>query len=351
MSQFALNGFKYPSTRYSGSKRRLLDWIWENTKDIDFRNVLDAFGGTASVSLLFKKNGKTVYYNDFLKFNQIIGKAIIENSETKITDEEIDSTLTFKNKSENTFIQNHFSRMYFPKKENIWIDNAIQNISKISDDYKRSILMASLFQACLAKRPFNLFHRKNLYIRTAKVERTFGNKATWETPFPILVKKYALQYNEAIFSNNRKNKVIGGLHAFDINKKTDLVYLDPPYFSGKSSQGTNYLGFYHFLEGLADYQNWGTRIDPLTKIMKVSDSEQMDAFSKKQNITESFEKLIEKFSDRIIVLSYQSEGVPSKDELIEIFRKNGKKVKTFEKEHRYALSPKKTKELLFVTTN
>lgn len=351
MNQFAPNGFKYPSTRYSGSKRRLLDWIWENIKDLEFSNVLDVFGGTASVSLLFKKNGKTVFYNDLLKFNQIIGKAIVENSNIKITDQEIDSALSFNGQPEKTFIQDHFSGMYFLKKENIWLDYAIQNFSRVTDEYKRAILMASLFQACLAKRPFNLFHRENLYIRTAKVERTFGNKTTWETPFPVLVKRYASQYNEAVFSNNRKNKVVGGYHALDITRKSDLVYLDPPYFSRKSTQGTNYLDFYHFLEGLADYQNWETRIDPVTKVIKEIGQGQLESFTRKSKIIETFEKLIEKFNDRTIVLSYQSDGLPSKDELLEMFKKNGKRVKVYEKEHRYALSAKKSTELLFITMN
>ena len=83
----------------------------------------------------------------------------------------------------------------------------------------------------------------------------------------------------------------------------------------------------------------------------MSDNEQLNAFAKKSKIIGSFEKLIEKFSDRIIVLSYQSDGLPSKDELLELFRRNGKKVNVFEKEHQYALSAKKTKELLFITKN
>jgi adenine-specific DNA methylase len=351
MSNFALNGFKYPSTRYSGSKRRLLDWIWENVSDLEFNNVLDVFGGTGSVSLLFKKKGKTVYYNDLLKFNQIIGKAVVENSNTIVTDDEIDSALSFNGKSSTTFIQDQYSGVYFLDDENAWLDNAIQRISKVRDEYKRAILMASLFQACLAKRPFNLFHRKNLYIRTAEVKRTFGNKTTWETPFPILVKKYVAQYNNAVFSNGRKNKVIGGYHALDAMRKTDLVYLDPPYFSGKTSQGTNYLSFYHFLEGLADYSNWGTRLNPVTKIINVANQQQINSFTRKSEIIKSFEKLISNFSDRQIVLSYQSDGLPSKDELLEMFRKSGKKTKVFEKEHHYALSAKKTTEFLFVATD
>ncbi len=44
----------FPKTRYYGSKRRLLDWIYHALKDLPFNSVLDGFGGTASVSLLFK---------------------------------------------------------------------------------------------------------------------------------------------------------------------------------------------------------------------------------------------------------------------------------------------------------
>ena len=80
--------FQYPSTRYSGSKRRFIEWIWEHVKELPFDSVLDAFGGTASVSLLFKRYGKQVFYNDLLKFNQIIGTAVIENSTVKVTPED-----------------------------------------------------------------------------------------------------------------------------------------------------------------------------------------------------------------------------------------------------------------------
>ena len=81
--------------------------------ELKFSNVLDVFGGTASVSLLFKKNGKTVYYNDLLKFNQIIGKAIIENNNIKVTEEELDLVFKNKEKLDNTFIQDNFSGAIF----------------------------------------------------------------------------------------------------------------------------------------------------------------------------------------------------------------------------------------------
>ena len=39
--------------------------------------------------------------------------------------------------------------------------------------------------------------------------------------------------------------------------KFDLVYIDPPYIN-RNGVGVDYHGFYHFLEGLADYTNWAT---------------------------------------------------------------------------------------------
>ena len=51
----------FPSTRYQGSKNKILDWISHFTKDLNFNTVLDAFGGTGSVGYMFKKQGKQVF--------------------------------------------------------------------------------------------------------------------------------------------------------------------------------------------------------------------------------------------------------------------------------------------------
>ena len=87
----------FPSTRYQGSKYKIVDWIWENIKPLAFNTVLDAFGGTGSVSYMLKSKGKSVTYNDILKFNHIIGKALIENNNIKLTDTDVEYIL-YKNK-------------------------------------------------------------------------------------------------------------------------------------------------------------------------------------------------------------------------------------------------------------
>lgn len=349
MKDCAPERFKYPSTRYAGSKRRLLDWIWEHVKDLKFNTVLDLFGGTGSVSLMFKRYGKQVLYNDLLKFNQLIGMAIIENKNTFVSDSDVDKILTFNNKMDYPdFIQKNFKDIFFLDHENEWLDTVTTNILNLKNRYKKAILFASLFQSCLAKRPFNLFHRANLYIRTANVPRSFGNKTTWETPFEQLLRRFVKEYNRAVFDNGKKNLVIGGYDAISAPNGVDLVYIDPPYFSQKSGE-TNYIVFYHFLEGLADYKNWKNRIDNCsTKIKRIKDSPEIKAWTHKEQIKNSFRKVIERFQDAVIVLSYQEGGIPSKEEIFEMLRTYKRLVRVFSKPHRYVLSSDVKNELLFI---
>ena len=63
-SNFDFSQYKFPNTRYQGSKAKIVDWIWENIKDLEFNTVLDRCGGTGRVSYELKKNGKEVIYND-----------------------------------------------------------------------------------------------------------------------------------------------------------------------------------------------------------------------------------------------------------------------------------------------
>lgn len=351
MIDYAPPNFRYPSTRYSGSKRKLLDWIWENVKGLKFNTVLDVFGGTGVVSLLFKRYGKQVFYNDLLKFNQVIGTAVIENTNVVVTDKDIHKILRFNDEDYPNFIQTNFKGIFFLEHENIWLDKVVANISKISNKYKRCILFSALFQACLAKRPFNLFHRANLYLRTAKVPRSFGNKTTWETPFSNLLERFAKEYNKAVFDNGFENRVIGGHDVFNAPNGVDLVYIDPPYFSTSSDKGTNYLLFYHFLEGIADYKNWKEGFNGgLGKIRRLEDSPEIQSWTHKTKIRESFERLIERVQDSYIVLSYQSNGIPSRDEIKTILSNYKPNVKIFTKPHRYVLSKKIKEELLFIAT-
>ncbi len=337
---------KFPTTRYQGSKLKYIDWIMHCTNDLSFDTVLDAFGGTGSVAYRFKQNGKKVVYNDILKFNSIIGKALIENDSIILDDYEVDLILK-EDKDTNypNFIQNTFQDIYYTDEENKWLDIVLKNIQKIDNTYKKAIAYFALFQACIIKRPYNLFHRKNLYIRTQEVKRTFGNKKTWDTPFETHFRNFVNEANNAIFSNKQNNIAINK-NIFDVNEHFDLVYIDTPYISEKGI-GTDYHGFYHFLEGMINYDEWERNIDYNSKHKKLLS--QKSAWTKSDQIEDSFDKLIDQFKSSILLISYRSDGIPSIENIQNKLERIGKKVTLYQsKDMKYVLSNKQSNEVLLL---
>ncbi len=336
----------FPSTRYQGSKLKIVDWIWEGIKDIQFHTALDAFGGTGCVAYMFKQKGKQVTYNDILKFNWFTALALIENDSVKLTSKDVDFLVTkHKEVKYPTFVSDTFNDIYFADEENQWIDVVVTNIGQLENLYKRALAYYALFQACIIKRPFNLFHRKNLYLRFSKVERNFGNKTTWDTPFETHFRKFVSEANQAIFSNGLQNTALN-LDVFDIEGDFHLVYIDTPYIS-KRGVGVDYFGFYHFLEGLVRYSEWEKIIDYQTKHKKLRGGG--NRWIDKNRIHSAFERLIKKFADSILVVSYRSDGIPSIEELVNLLKKYKSNVEELKrKSYKYVLSNDHSEEVLLI---
>ncbi|MDP3029708.1 MAG: DNA adenine methylase [Deltaproteobacteria bacterium] len=334
-----------PSTRYQGSKYKILKWIDYYTKELKFDSALDAFGGTGCAGYMFKKNGKQVFYNDSLKFNYYVGLAIIENSKIVLNDDDVDFILNKQTKIKYpTFIYDTFHDIYFTDEENKWLDVVITNIGQIKDKYKQALAYYALFQACIIKRPYNLFHRKNLYIRTAEVERSFGNKKTWDTPFEDHFRKFVEEGNNAVFDNGKKNQAFHS-DVLDLDVKADLVYIDTPYISAKGI-GVNYFDFYHFLEGIVFYDQWLNLIDEKSKHKKIKNGK--NEWCNKGEIHQAFEKLFNKFNDSILIVSYRDDGTPTIDELVEMLKKYKKSIEVKKLDYKYVLSNGNSKEVLII---
>lgn len=334
-----------PTTRYQGSKRKILPWLYDCIKDIEFDTVLDAFGGSGMVSYLFKRMGKTVTYNDIFRFNQIIGQSIIENNNVLLTDEDILFILSSQ-KVETTFISDTFKGIYFLDDENLWLDMIIQNIERLSERYssnisryKKAIAYNALFQSCMVKRPYNLFHRKNLEMRTRDVKRNFGNKTTWDRPFPEHFQSFVHEINRSIYNSNKNCKAISK-DVFAVKAiNYDLVYLDPPYIKckGESNESSDYLKCYHFLEGIANYPLWKTLIDDTSFNKRIFQSYTPNYFTPKDP-NNVFECLIKKFRNSIIILSYRYGGIPTIEDLSQIMLKYKPYLTVYDKHYKYALN-------------
>lgn len=308
--------------------------------------MLDAFGGTGSVAYLFKQQKKQVFYNDYLKFNYFIGLALVENSDTFLEENDIEYILTeHPDIQYPTFIFDTFHNIYYTDEENKWLDRVVTNIRSIENKYKQALAFFALFQACIIKRPYNLFHRKNLYVRTAKVARSFGNKKTWDTSFEKHFLKFVEEANNAVFDNGENNLAYQS-DIFDLKLQIpDLVYIDTPYISAKGV-GVNYFDFYHFLEGLVSYDEWQQKIDYDSKHRKIKNGK--NEWCNKGEIHDAFNKLFKQFKDSTLVISYRDDGIPSTDELIVMLEAIGKRADVKELDYKYVLSHKKSKEVLII---
>ena len=340
--KYVVNLKEFPSTRYRGSKRKVLPWIYENMSNLEFDTVLDAFSGTSSVSYLFKKMGKEVTSNDILSSNYHTSLAFIQNKHVTLEDDEIEFIVTKNDYDYPSFIQDTFKDIYFKDDENQWLDVAIKNIEMLSDicpknefKYKKALAYHALFQACISKRPYNLFHRKNLNMRLATVSRNFNNHTTWETPFETMFKRFCNESNTKIFDNGRCNKTecINILDA----KKTDydLVYFDPPYFREKRTNDTDYLLNYHFLEGILNYSNWDDLIDHGKKHKPLKND--TPSWSLK-DVENNMDCLFNEFSESTIVISYGSPGEPSIQCIKELLAQYKNDISIKQKKYNYSLN-------------
>ena len=335
-----------PSTRYQGSKAKLVRWIWEHLQELSFDTVLDAFGGTGVVGYWLKQKGKQVTYNDVLRFNYLVGLALIENDATHLTGKDVQSLLYRQPGQEyRTFIADVFEEIYYTDEENRWLDIVVQNIALWSDPCKQALAYYVLFQACLVKRPFNLFHRRNLYLRFADVERSFGNKTTWDTPFEAHFRAFVDEANALVVDNGQANQALNK-DAWDVEGDYDLVYIDPPYIS-QQGVGVDYHHFYHFLEGLARYKEWPTMVDYRSKHrrMKRVDSPWVDPAA----IHSAFARLLDRFRDAVLVISYRADGIPSVADLEDMVRQVKPHVQTHTLDgYQYVLSTRQTAEVLII---
>lgn len=311
----------YPATRYMGSKRKVLPFIQEVMSELNYENCLDAFSGSGIVSYYFKKIGKEVYSNDFMKFPHLFNLATIENSSEKLSANAVDMLIHKKGRSQR-FIQNTFKGLYFSDEDNKFLDTVRINIEKLPSEYSKAIALSSLIRACLKKRPRGIF----TYTGHKYDDGRLDIRKTLKEHFLENVELF----NNAVFSNGKEHQSFNQ-DVFSLNLKPDLVYLDPPYFS--KSSDNDYTRRYHFVEGLA--KNWkGLEIQNETKTKKFK--RYKSPFDTRRGTYDAFDKMFNKFRDSIIVVSYSSNSLPGKNEMISMMKKYKKEVEIHELDYLYS---------------
>lgn len=339
----------FPATRYYGSKKRHLSWIHKHISGEDFNSVLDGFGGTGSVSLLFKAMGKEVTYHDAFLFNKYVATAVLSNR--LCVEQHHFEKFVCDVKPRKGLIYRNFRSIYYTDAENCWLDGFMMKLLRSNfSKQELSLYMYTLYQACLQKRPFNLFHRANLYLRLNKrVKRSFGNLVTWERTFPELMSQAYEDVSKAIWNSRSKIKILPASNITKIKPDYDLVYIDPPYIAcNESLNRDDYWKRYHFLEGLANYQSWESSIEQDSKLKCMPQPEKFLQWSRKKTFKEKLYSLIKRHRKSVVALSYVSNAYPNKKDITGFFESVFKDVSVHSKNHRYALSKTTKREMLFI---
>lgn len=313
----------YPPTRYMGSKEKLLPYIQDIANQFQFNSALDLFSGSGVVGYLFKTMGKQVFSNDYMAMSATLSKAMIENNSETLAEDEIDKLFS-RNPKASTFVQKTFAGLYYTDEENAVIDLVRSNIEKLSNSHKRSIAMAALIRACLKKRARGIFTYTGLRYDDGRADLRMSMEEQIRNAVGLI--------NAAVFDNGQQNRARHG-DAMMTRFKADLVYIDPPYYSPFSDN--EYVRRYHFVEGLA--RNWeGVDMQWHTKTRKFKSYP--TPFSSRIGATDAFDKLFRRLKDSILLVSYSSNSLPTREEIISLMSKYKAHVEVIDIDYRYSFA-------------
>ncbi|GHT50941.1 (2Fe-2S)-binding protein [Bacteroidia bacterium] len=337
--------YQFPEPQYLGAKHTHLSWINQYIpKNVE--TALDAFAGSQSVSFLFKQLEFRTITNDFLNFNNQIGKALIENKCNKLDDDDL-MTLLQQSPNKNDFhlMEDIFTDVFFERDEAVFLDNFRANIPLLETPYKQAMAFAVMNRSMTRKITMGHFAHTQALVYAGDPERIKRNRSLIR-PIRDLFLDLLPSYNNAVFDNGQDNKSVNE-NILDLLPKLsniDLVYFDPPYCDSHA----DYQGFYHLLETYTEY--WCDK--EFVNGTKRYEPQRYSGFDKKRDVITSFEKLFE-LSGEIPywLISYNDRSYPGIAEfqkIISKYRDVQIEVKTYQNGRGGKGSVAGSQEILFV---
>lgn len=305
---------KFPQPQYLGAKYTHRNWITAHIPE-NAHTILDGFGGSQSIAFTCKQMGKRVLTNDFLKFNSMIGTALIENKNDMLSAEDIDLLFAPNSNSEEfNLMENLFTDLFFIKSEASFLDAFRSNIDSLSTDYKKALSLTVMNRAMTRKVTMGHFAHTQALVYASDPARIKRNRSLIR-PIKDIFMELLHEYNNAVFDNLEECKSYN-MDILDLLPKVngiDLVYFDPPYCDSHA----DYQSFYHLLETYTIY--WKDK-DFINGTKRYS-PKKPSGFDNKRDVLGSFKSLF-KFSQHIPywLISYNDRSFPDIDTMVELIR-------------------------------
>lgn len=306
--------YKFPEPQYLGAKYIHRGWIAKFIPE-DVVTVLDAFSGSQSISYMFKQLGKRVVTNDFLKFNNLIGKALIENSCSKLDSSDIEILFSGNSDPLNyNLMMDLYTGLFFLEEDSSFIDNFRSNVSRLSDSYKQALALSIMCRSMTRKVTMGHFAHTQALVYASDPIRIKRNRSLIR-PIKDIFLDLLPEYNAAVFDNLKENISYNEniLDLLPTLKNIDLVYFDPPYCNSHA----DYQSFYHLLETYVEY--WKDK--EFVNGTKRYEPKRYSGFDKNSEAVSNLQLMFERAIDiPIWLVSYNDRSFPDIDTMVDLIK-------------------------------
>lgn len=340
---------------YIGNKRSLLPFIQQAVdivrKDLnkDKLTCLDIFAGSGIVSRFLKQYSSFIAVNDLENYACIISKCYLSNKTPELENQlkQIHSQLISqiqkkmeqleKDRHNNTYKTPGFiSELYSPvDMENIqktercfytpynanYIDISRQLIEEIPYDLRHFFIAPLLSEASIHANTAGIF--KGFYKNSRTGTGQFGGNGKnalsrilgqISLPLPVFS---TFSSQSQVFNQNANDLVCTEeLYKNAGNDKIfDLAYFDPPY--NQHPYGSNYF----MLNLIANYSR--PEEDKISRVSGIPKNWNRSSYNKKKQVCQVFYDLVNNVRARYVLISFNSEGFISKEEMTQLLEKCG----------------------------
>jgi adenine-specific DNA-methyltransferase len=318
---------------YIGNKRALLPFIGRGLDEVRRRlgknrlAVFDVFSGSGIVSRFFRKYSRLLVVNDLELYARIISRCYLHNADRKFLRglSEIHRELLAA-LDEEALREGIISRLYAPRDDKSirpgervfytarnarYIDTARGLIGKLRSEDMPFFLAPLLSEASIHANTSGVF--KGFYKNRESGRGRFGGTkadalsrilGNISLPFPVFS---SFSCAVEIFREDAAS-------AADKAPEVDLAYLDPPY--NQHPYGSNYF----MLNLIAEYHE-PESVSPVSGIPK---GWNRSAYNSRARARDALAGLIQKLKARFLLISFNSEGFITREDMLALLRKTGK---------------------------
>ncbi len=335
---------------YIGNKRSLLPFIKQGVEIVqkelnkEFLHCFDVFSGSGIVSRFLKSYASSITTNDLETYAKIISSCYLSNKSSinfdeleKIHSELVKSTTNEISTCElNDSCPGFVSELYAPKDEdNVqfgercfytpynakYIDIMRQKITdEVPAELQKFFIAPLLSEVSVHANTAGIF--KGFYKNSRTGKGQFGGngknaleriKGKIELPLPIFSNFECPSY---IFQEDANTLILDEmLYNHLPEKEFDLAYIDPPY--NQHPYGSNYF----MLNLIANYQR--PDCEKISRVSGIPKDWNRSSFNRKRDAAEAFTNLVSSLRAKYLMVSFNSEGYISKNEMINILEKVG----------------------------